>query len=173
MPHALFISCSDKMFPAFGFGAQIPPSWQVNESTSVVVTVTNSQKLSLLLFFLGVARVSSQLQSCKSILCRYVTVTISVSTLWSTKKVMCSCISVPVGVEGVVEAYRICLPQVKLYGPTNFAPIINHVAQFAQQALQQKTASVRFNPNSKHVIHWCFDVSLTPPPICFSNTTSC
>lgn len=61
---------------------------------------------------------------------------------------MCSCISFPVGVEGVVEAYRMCLPQVKLYGPTNFAPIINHVAQFAQQALQQKTASVRFNPNS-------------------------
>ncbi len=21
--------CSDKMFPAFGFGAQIPPTWQV------------------------------------------------------------------------------------------------------------------------------------------------
>lgn len=38
------ISCSDKMFPAFGFGAQIPPTWQVNESTSVVVTVTNFQK---------------------------------------------------------------------------------------------------------------------------------
>lgn len=40
-----------------------------------------------------------------------------------------------------------CLPQVKLYGPTNFAPIINHMARFAQQALQQNTASVRFNPN--------------------------
>lgn len=39
-----FISSSDKMFPAFGFGAQIPPSWQVNEMTSAVVTVTNSQK---------------------------------------------------------------------------------------------------------------------------------
>lgn len=46
------------------------------------------------------------------------------------------------GVEGVVEAYRICLPQVKLYGPTNFSPIINHVACFAKQALQQTTASV-------------------------------
>lgn len=22
--------CSDKMFPAFGFGAQIPPTWQVS-----------------------------------------------------------------------------------------------------------------------------------------------
>lgn len=47
-----------------------------------------------------------------------------------------------VGVEGVVQAYRACLPQVKLYGPTNFSPIINHVACFAKQALQQTTASV-------------------------------
>ncbi len=39
-----FISSSDKMFPAFGFGAQVPPSWQVNEMTSAGVTVTNSQK---------------------------------------------------------------------------------------------------------------------------------
>uniref|UniRef100_G3NAP5 Copine 3 n=1 Tax=Gasterosteus aculeatus aculeatus TaxID=481459 RepID=G3NAP5_GASAC len=48
------------------------------------------------------------------------------------------------GIEGVVEAYRVCLPQVKLYGPTNFSPIINHVACFAKQALQQTTASQYF-----------------------------
>lgn len=149
-----FISYSDKMFPAFGFGAQIPPTWQVNESTSAVITVTNSQKPQFsTVFSLGVARVSSQLQSCKSILCRYVTVTISVfhplehQESDSNNKKWCVW-SVPVGVEGVVEAYRMCLPQVKLYGPTNFAPIINHMARFAQQALQQKTASVRFNSNS-------------------------
>lgn len=41
-----------------------------------------------------------------------------------------------------MEAYRVCLPQIKLYGPTNFSPIINHVACFAKQALQQTTASV-------------------------------
>lgn len=52
------------------------------------------------------------------------------------------CAHVCVGVEGVVQAYRACLPQVKLYGPTNFSPIINHVACFAKQALQQTTASV-------------------------------
>lgn len=56
----------------------------------------------------------------------------------------CKSITVNVcpGIEGVVEAYRVCLPQVKLYGPTNFSPIINHVAGFANQALQQTTASV-------------------------------
>lgn len=81
---------SDKMFPAFGFGAQIPPTWQVSHEFPLNFNPANP---------------------------------------------FCA------GVEGVVEAYRMCLPQVKLYGPTNFAPIINHVARFAQQALQQKTAS--------------------------------
>lgn len=46
------------------------------------------------------------------------------------------------GIEGVIQAYQQCLPQVKLYGPTNFSPIINHVAQFGGQAVHQQTASV-------------------------------
>ncbi|XP_071341823.1 copine-3-like isoform X5 [Trachinotus anak] len=81
---------SDKMFPAFGFGAQIPPTWQVSHEFPLNFNPSNP---------------------------------------------FCA------GVEGVVEAYRVCLPQVKLYGPTNFSPIINHVACFAKQALQQTTAS--------------------------------
>uniref|UniRef100_A0A8C5CF13 Copine-3 n=1 Tax=Gadus morhua TaxID=8049 RepID=A0A8C5CF13_GADMO len=47
-------------------------------------------------------------------------------------------------IEGVVSAYQQCLPQVKLYGPTSFSPIINHVACFAKQAMQQNTASQYF-----------------------------
>lgn len=47
------------------------------------------------------------------------------------------------GIEGVVQAYQQCLPQLKLWGPTNFSPIIRHVSCFAQQALRQNTASVR------------------------------
>lgn len=60
-------------------------------------------------------------------------------------------VSVCTGIEGVVEAYRVCLPQVKLYGPTNFSPIINHVACFAKQALQQTTASVSIYLLSHHL----------------------
>ncbi|XP_051970505.1 copine-3-like isoform X1 [Xyrauchen texanus] len=81
---------SDKMFPAFGFGAQIPPNWQVTHEFPLNFNPSNP---------------------------------------------FCA------GIEGVVQAYRMCLPQVKLYGPTNFAPIITHVARFAQEALQQNTAS--------------------------------
>ena len=35
------------------------------------------------------------------------------------------------GVEGIVSAYYNSLNTVQLYGPTNFAPVINHVANFA------------------------------------------
>ncbi|KAK7881384.1 hypothetical protein WMY93_029793 [Mugilogobius chulae] len=84
---------SDKMFPAFGFGAQIPPTWQVSHEFPLNFNPSNP---------------------------------------------FCA------GVEGIVEAYRMCLPQVKLYGPTNFSPIINHVAAFANQALQQTTAAQYF-----------------------------
>ncbi|XP_055006864.1 copine-3-like isoform X2 [Boleophthalmus pectinirostris] len=80
---------SDKMFPAFGFGAMIPPTWQVSHEFPINFNPSNP---------------------------------------------FCA------GVEGVVQAYQQCLPQVKLYGPTNFSPIINHVAQFGRQAMQQQTA---------------------------------
>ncbi|PSN40823.1 Copine-8 [Blattella germanica] len=35
------------------------------------------------------------------------------------------------GIAGVLDAYRNCIRQVQLYGPTNFSPVINHVARFA------------------------------------------
>lgn len=41
------------------------------------------------------------------------------------------------GVSGLVSAYQSCLNQVQLYGPTNFAPVINHVARFAEVAHKQ------------------------------------
>ncbi|XP_056155079.1 copine-3-like isoform X2 [Lampris incognitus] len=82
---------SNKLFPAFGFGAQVPPNWQVSHEFPINFNPANP---------------------------------------------FCA------GIEGVVNAYQKCLPEVKLYGPTNFAPMINHVACFARQAVQQNTASV-------------------------------
>ncbi|XP_056868149.1 copine-3-like isoform X1 [Takifugu flavidus] len=84
---------SDKMFPAFGFGAQIPPTMQVSHEFPINFNPSNP---------------------------------------------FCA------GIEGVIQAYQQCLPQVKLYGPTNFSPIINHVAQFGKQAIHQQTASNYF-----------------------------
>lgn len=84
---------SNKMFPVFGFGAQLPPSWQVSHEFPVNFNPSNP---------------------------------------------FCA------GIEGVVQAYQQCLPQIKLWGPTNFSPVINHVACFARQALRQNVASQYF-----------------------------
>jgi hypothetical protein len=35
-------------------------------------------------------------------------------------------------ISGVLDAYRTCIRQVQLYGPTNFSSVINHVAKFAE-----------------------------------------
>ncbi|KAK3932056.1 Copine-8 [Frankliniella fusca] len=36
------------------------------------------------------------------------------------------------GISGVIEAYKKCIRQIQLFGPTNFAPVINHVGKFAE-----------------------------------------
>ncbi len=47
------------------------------------------------------------------------------------------------GIPGVVAAYHNAIRSVALYGPTNFAPIINHVATFAAEA--KKNVEVQVN----------------------------
>ncbi|MGH0144725.1 UNVERIFIED_CONTAM: hypothetical protein FKN15_011409 [Acipenser sinensis] len=84
---------TDKMFPALGFGAQLPPDWKVSHEFAINFNSTNP---------------------------------------------FCS------GVEGIAQAYSACLPHIRFYGPTNFSPIINHVARFASQAVQQEVAAQYF-----------------------------
>uniref|UniRef100_A0A9J8A7N9 Copine Va n=2 Tax=Cyprinus carpio TaxID=7962 RepID=A0A9J8A7N9_CYPCA len=71
---------SDKMFPALGFGAKIPPDGRVSHEFPLNGNVDNPY---------------------------------------------CN------GMEGILEAYHESLKTVQLYGPTNFAPVINHVARYA------------------------------------------
>ncbi|CAL8088558.1 unnamed protein product [Orchesella dallaii] len=40
------------------------------------------------------------------------------------------------GMDGVLEAYRNCIRQIQLYGPTNFAPIIKNVAALAKEHME-------------------------------------
>ena len=35
-------------------------------------------------------------------------------------------------ISGVLGAYRTCIQRIQLYGPTNFAPTVNHVANIAR-----------------------------------------
>ncbi|XP_034623693.1 copine-5 [Trachemys scripta elegans] len=71
---------SDKMFPALGFGAKIPPDGHVSHEFPLNGNADNPY---------------------------------------------CS------GIEGILEAYHKSLKTVQLYGPTNFAPVVNHVARYA------------------------------------------
>uniref|UniRef100_A0A4W6CM90 Copine-3 n=1 Tax=Lates calcarifer TaxID=8187 RepID=A0A4W6CM90_LATCA len=77
---------TDKLFPAFGFGAKLPPDYQAaHHEFALNFNPTNPY-------------------------CQ--------------------------GIQGIVEAYRMVLPQLRLSGPTNFSPIINHVASIATGAAQ-------------------------------------
>uniref|UniRef100_A0A8C7ZQP2 Copine Va n=1 Tax=Oryzias sinensis TaxID=183150 RepID=A0A8C7ZQP2_9TELE len=71
---------SDKMFPALGFGAKLPPDGRVSHEFPLNGNVENPY---------------------------------------------CN------GMEGILEAYHQSLKLVQLYGPTNFAPVVNHVARYA------------------------------------------
>ncbi|XP_032898026.1 LOW QUALITY PROTEIN: copine-1 [Amblyraja radiata] len=81
---------TDKLFPAFGFGAQIPPKWQVSHEFAL--------------------NFSSDNPYCQ-------------------------------GVQGIIDAYRNALVNVRLYGPTNFSPIISHVSGFAATTAQHPVAA--------------------------------
>ncbi|NXG67527.1 CPNE9 protein, partial [Hemiprocne comata] len=73
---------SDKLFPAYGFGAKLPPDGKISHQFPLNNNVDNP--------------------SCA-------------------------------GIEGVLECYLQSLRTVQLYGPTNFAPVINQVAGAASQ----------------------------------------
>ncbi|KAM9369368.1 copine-5 [Phaethornis superciliosus] len=75
---------SDKMFPALGFGAKIPPDGRISHEFPLNGDVSNPA---------------------------------------------CS------GIQGVLDAYHRSLRRVQLYGPTNFAPVVNHVARSAAEVL--------------------------------------
>ncbi|XP_061644522.1 copine Va isoform X1 [Phyllopteryx taeniolatus] len=71
---------SDKMFPALGFGAKLPPDGRVSHEFPLNGNLENPY---------------------------------------------CN------GMEGILDAYHQSLKTVQLYGPTNFAPVVNHVARYA------------------------------------------
>nr|XP_033782253.1 copine-9 isoform X5 [Geotrypetes seraphini] len=75
---------SDKLFPAYGFGAKLPPDGKISHEFPLNNDVENP-----------------------------------------------NC----VGIQGVLEAYFKSLRTVQLYGPTNFAPVINQVASAASQVV--------------------------------------
>ncbi|XP_004600855.1 copine-7 isoform X1 [Sorex araneus] len=84
---------SDKRFSALGFGARIPPKYEVSHDFAINFNPDDDE--------------------CE-------------------------------GIQGVVDAYRNCLPRVQLYGPTNVAPIISKVARAAAAEECSREASQYF-----------------------------
>lgn len=141
--------CSDKKFSALGFGARIPPKYEVRgrpgppgpcpslpaprlplaplsprsptTSPSTSTPTTTSVRVS-----------PAPLHGCQP----PVPVTPGCSRAAPTP---CT----PPGIQGVVESYQSCLPKIQLYGPTNVAPIISKVARVAADEERTKEASVR------------------------------
>jgi len=84
---------SDRLFPALGFGAKIPPENEVSHEFALNFNPSNPY---------------------------------------------CA------GIDGILQAYYNAINNVKLWGPTNFAPIINHVARFAQQAAAEGNGASQY-----------------------------
>nr|KAF6362698.1 copine 5 [Pipistrellus kuhlii] len=82
---------SDKMFPALGFGAKLPPDGRVSHEFPLNGNQDNP-----------------------------------------------SCC----GIDGILEAYHQSLRTVQLYGPTNFAPVVTHVARSAAEVQDGSQYSV-------------------------------
>ena len=74
-------------------------------------------------------------------------------TFWGTKIILTKLyvfLHFP-GIDGIVQAYQACVRQIQLYGPTNVAPIINHIGKFAYNMIkgEQNLAKVMI------MFHFC------------------
>lgn len=81
---------TDKMFPAYGFGAKVPPNQELSFDFPLNFNLKNPY--------------------CSSVL-------------------------------GIVSAYQRCLRKVQPWGPTNVAPIINHVISCTQERMKKNESS--------------------------------
>ncbi|KAM9654996.1 copine-9 isoform 12-T12 [Morphnus guianensis] len=119
---------SDKLFPAYGFGAKLPPDGKISHQFPLVrhwvggnAGGGGSNRLGCILPWHPAAGghvpgTAVPLQA-----------PIPVSQNNNVDNPSCA------GIEGVLESYLQSLRTVQLYGPTNFAPVINQVAGAAAQ----------------------------------------
>ena len=84
---------SDKLFPAFGFGAKLPPTWNVSHEFALNFNPGNPD-------------------------CQ--------------------------GISGIIAAYYHSISNVRLYGPTNFAPVIKSTSRIARETLQSSAPGSQY-----------------------------
>ena len=81
---------TDKLFPAYGFGARLPPNGMVSHDFSLNGSIDNPEVQ---------------------------------------------------GVQGIMQAYKNTLSSIRLYGPTNFSPIIRRVTQHVRSMASEQSSS--------------------------------
>ncbi|NXY25512.1 CPNE7 protein, partial [Atrichornis clamosus] len=106
---------SDKKFSALGFGARIPPKYEVSHDFAINFNPDNDE-------------------------CEGESSSSGAGSMAGTPLTPAH----PTGIQGVVESYQSCLPKIQLYGPTNVAPIISKVARVAADEERTKEASQYF-----------------------------
>lgn len=140
--------CSDKKFSALGFGARIPPKYEVQgrpgpprampiPASSLPAPRPSPPQVSHD-FAINFNPDNDECEGEPGPAARVpapVPVTPGCSRAAPTP---CT----PPGIQGVVESYQSCLPKIQLYGPTNVAPIISKVARVAADEERTKEASV-------------------------------
>ncbi|KAL2300091.1 hypothetical protein Nmel_012051 [Mimus melanotis] len=122
---------SDKKFSALGFGARIPPKYEVRGSQALGTLCCGTggacQTPGAVVGGAPAAPSPSSLQ-----------VSHDFAINFNPDNDECE------GIQGVVESYQSCLPKIQLYGPTNVAPIISKVARVAADEERTKEASQYF-----------------------------
>ncbi|MBN3296566.1 CPNE9 protein, partial [Amia calva] len=115
---------SDKLFPAYGFGAKLPPDGKISHAFPLTPDTgcLDHTAPSYLQTLVSPYIPSRPLRSSNA---RRLTLPPLHSPNGDNENPNC------IGIEGVLEAYFQSLRTVQLYGPTNFAPVINQVARSA------------------------------------------
>uniref|UniRef100_A0A3B5QEN1 Copine-3 n=1 Tax=Xiphophorus maculatus TaxID=8083 RepID=A0A3B5QEN1_XIPMA len=148
---------TDKLFPAFGFGAKLPPDFQAaHHEFALNFNPTNPYCQGKVTQMQHKARgyhggllntnpkynTNIGLAEMKPFqITGYFLSFVCLHCLITSSSALPLCLP---GIQGIVDAYRAVLPQIKLSGPTNFSPIINHVASIASSGAQAPTASQYF-----------------------------
>lgn len=99
---------SDKLFPVLGFGARLPPDGRVSHE-----------------FFVNMHPDNPYVEGVKGNL-------VLLTPGHTMNQEMLVMLTVRCCAPGVLSTYRACIPRIQLYGPTNFSPVIRHVARFAE-----------------------------------------
>lgn len=122
---------SDKLFPAYGFGAKVPPDGKISHQFPLV-------RLGAGRGILGWGCPEQLGKERKYASCTLLWHPAAWTVTLGATVPLQAPIPIPqnnnvdnpscAGIEGVLESYLQSLRTVQLYGPTNFAPVINQVA---------------------------------------------